>query len=1349
MSNCTYTFNDPLNGDKQITIEGLPALKAYLFKGGAEALLGKVAGELLGTKSVITSSTDISRSKPVKTIVFKTPIAGKNGDRIVSYSWSWKDGLKFDKHDGGEVDTRVSDWDNAVKNDDTGKLIVHQFSIIDSNGVSKTVSLESANKILGGENALSLARAEINRDWLRTVAKIKSVIYEKYAEWSSKTRKSIWSNEDAHKDNSLLMELVDDLKYNADRVPAFGTGQNNYYTTDREISALIKKSGSEIDDIVDKYKNLLNGDSEKTFDRSIDQTPIESKKSPPIYKTIHAAINSGNIDNVLDYLSNNAKDKYIQGIAKKLQSKIPDGITLNVLDSHKKGYGMSYTNKDKSFKIFLSAWEGNENSAVYERALIHEFIHAATINQIDKNNAVNAQLKSIITDLKSYSKNNQLDPALKEVVDHATENTYELIAYGLSDPSLQNLMQKIKASGDITIWDKLVRAISDMLGIELNEEQETALSALLMVGDSLLGDTKAQPSNYQLKGNVTAASLKTLAEKNDLKVGDSVTTGSGNHTWKIVKVENNGDKSTDSIFQKPIKTIVAEYTNGRQVAAYVPIAMDSVTNPTDTVANMGKDEAVNPTNVRPVGAPPIDFWDKGIYEPEEWNDLKWMENSKGMYAWFKGDKQVTGAYVNGTKQMADYALDAHGLISKYERDAANKVKIEAEYNKSVIEQRNRLEKTWGRMTDKELDTRIAWDEKQIKDGHHAAKREFNMRNGRRTSAAVSAEAARVFAEEKRDLLIYKQIRAEKQSQPTNTEESAQPVAPKNKISKAARQKLYVALLRAGFKEMYSSDTPVGSLLINGESYSDTVILKNSDIKQNFTIQTINKDGQVGRIELTPHQLVEAAKLAGNPVFDKVDGIDNIKPSKSTQSTNTHTKSTLTSALRTVMDREYGSGWTQRLFDTGKFEVMTRAEAQTLEPMANLDNVQGYYSAKHDKTILIAEQIAKGKDLKGLMLHEIAAHQLKLGVDDETFQAILAQVEKLANSKLFAKAKAAAIEADTPAEHMNEEILAYLLEHHPKLGVVQKFLAWFKSKLRAMGKALPKLEQLKWVRWANSLNESDLVSMASGALRNAPNDLMFDSVGRSGEAVKLSESGKLLAPNGKPSNLNAMQYAQVRTPEFLNWFGDWINDPANASKVVDENGEPMVVYHGTNKTENDFYKFSHDKYRTGNGRNEGGMMFYFTPFIASAKAYAFTSARNHGLEYDQEKKWGNEEDYERIVNAFLNIRNPIEVESVEDQIDSQFLRENNDGMIRRTWYALDGDIDNYNENNWASEINEIGVDNPNQIKSATGNTGAFSQDNNDIRYSKSSLQSKITDAIDSEWLNIVNEMKRQGVIDIKC
>ena len=40
------------------------------------------------------------------------------------------------------------------------------------------------------------------------------------------------------------------------------------------------------------------------------------------------------------------------------------------------------------------------------------------------------------------------------------------------------------------------------------------------------------------------------------------------------------------------------------------------------------------------------------------------------------------------------------------------------------------------------------------------------------------------------------------------------------------------------------------------------------------------------------------------------------------------------------------------------------------------------------------------------------------------------------------------------------------------------------------------------------------------------------------------------------------WVHVRTPLFKNWFGDWENDPKSSSVVVDEYGEPKVVYHGT-------------------------------------------------------------------------------------------------------------------------------------------------------------------------------------------
>lgn len=70
-----------------------------------------------------------------------------------------------------------------------------------------------------------------------------------------------------------------------------------------------------------------------------------------------------------------------------------------------------------------------------------------------------------------------------------------------------------------------------------------------------------------------------------------------------------------------------------------------------------------------------------------------------------------------------------------------------------------------------------------------------------------------------------------------------------------------------------------------------------------------------------------------------------------------------------------------------------------------------------------------------------------------------------------------------------------------------------------------------------------------------------------EARKITQEAKkhgrtLHAPNGKITNLTPVQWLAVRLSSFKAWFGDWENDPANASKVVDENGEPRVMYHGS-------------------------------------------------------------------------------------------------------------------------------------------------------------------------------------------
>jgi len=94
--------------------------------------------------------------------------------------------------------------------------------------------------------------------------------------------------------------------------------------------------------------------------------------------------------------------------------------------------------------------------------------------------------------------------------------------------------------------------------------------------------------------------------------------------------------------------------------------------------------------------------------------------------------------------------------------------------------------------------------------------------------------------------------------------------------------------------------------------------------------------------------------------------------------------------------------------------------------------------------------------------------------------------------------------------------------------------------------------------------------------------------------------------------------QTQTPEFKRWFGD--------SKVVDENGEPLVVYHGT---KGQFQEFSFE--HTGKGVDQFGSGFYFTKDADAASMYASDAK---GSYRDSVGSSGN------VIPAFVAIRNPV-------------------------------------------------------------------------------------------------------------
>lgn len=112
-----------------------------------------------------------------------------------------------------------------------------------------------------------------------------------------------------------------------------------------------------------------------------------------------------------------------------------------------------------------------------------------------------------------------------------------------------------------------------------------------------------------------------------------------------------------------------------------------------------------------------------------------------------------------------------------------------------------------------------------------------------------------------------------------------------------------------------------------------------------------------------------------------------------------------------------------------------------------------------------------------------------------------------------------------------------------------------------------------------------------------------------EANSIVEKAKadgtfMKAPNGKPSNLNERQWAQVRTTSFKNWFGDWEKEPSSSSKVIDENGEPLVVYHGGPYR---FYEFDKSKMGRTTQAESAKRGFFFTDSRSLADLFAEDAA----------------------------------------------------------------------------------------------------------------------------------------------
>ena len=235
-----------------------------------------------------------------------------------------------------------------------------------------------------------------------------------------------------------------------------------------------------------------------------------------------------------------------------------------------------------------------------------------------------------------------------------------------------------------------------------------------------------------------------------------------------------------------------------------------------------------------------------------------------------------------------------------------------------------------------------------------------------------------------------------------------------------------------------------------------------------------------------------------------------------------------------------------------------------------------------------------------------------------------------------------------------------------------------------------------------------------------------------DKIDLSPIWQFLEEHAPDNGVRFSVSPQVDTPAFKNWFKD--------SKVVDENGNPLVVYHGSSA---EFTVFSH-KFAMRNGAADG-RGFYFTSDKSKAEGYKTEDGK--------------------LFEVYLSLQNPLnpneltitknEIEKIIRAIDvdgdyvSNYA-EDDRGYPGKAWFdkavkraatmiyeSSDDNADiiaeiysSFGQGDALAKITEtIGYDgfikddvfvvfNPTQIKSATDNVGTFDPNNPDIRFSVS-------------------------------
>lgn len=359
-------------------------------------------------------------------------------------------------------------------------------------------------------------------------------------------------------------------------------------------------------------------------------------------------------------------------------------------------------------------------------------------------------------------------------------------------------------------------------------------------------------------------------------------------------------------------------------------------------------------------------------------------------------------------------------------------------------------------------------------------------------------------------------------------------------------------------------------------------------------------------------------------------------------------------------------------------------------------VGAYGVASDGRAILIADRISKGQG-RAKFMHEVGAHLgLSKLLSPDLYDSLATRIFEWAGQDANSLERELAVKAITrvrqanearpkaakmTAEEKKDEVIAYFIEEAMLKGIDPRaankltgpLREWFRSLWAAFKTVARKLGMKP-----EALTAQDVVDMAYGAAQ-----------------VELG--------------------GNVTSPAFTKWFGK--------SQIVDEDGKPKVMYHGTARDIEEFKRgvagaifVSPDPNFTNSysvGREGGNVMQLYVraekPFDQDNPAHVTELLRK--LEATPTSEWGVKMDGfdGGVAEALRNARVLLTDDTFKIRPEGwKFLEASG---VQKAIQSLKYDGFYVYENG----TKNLAVYNPNQLKSATGNNGAYSRTDNRVRF----------------------------------